>query len=630
MDTRVRYRADIDGLRAVAVVPVVLFHAGMPGFSGGYVGVDVFFVISGFLITGILLRELEEDRFSIWRFYERRARRILPALFAVIAASVPVAWILMVPMEFTAFAESILATLLFVSNVHFLLGTDYFGGAAEMKPLLHTWSLAVEEQFYIVLPPLLWLIWRHARAWLWPVTIACVLVTLAASDWANQRYPSHVFYLMPFRAWELLAGSAVALAMHRGRMLGGAAAEVAAGLGLAMIVGSILLLDAGDRFPGLLAVPTVAGTALICLSRPGASLASRLLALRPFVAVGLISYSLYLWHQPVFAFLRIAEGSAHLPAWIMAAAAAACFGLAWASWRFVEQPFRSERTMGRRGLVAWLSAGAAGLAGVSAVVLVLGGLPQRFPEHHRDWLARPLDHWSGYVTGVWNARLQDAPFEADRPKLLIVGDSYAQDAANMLDEAGAFAGWSVSGIQVNAQCQILLAEDGAPEAIAPRWRRMCDGDHARLRADPRLREADMILLAARWKPFGIEALPETVARLRGEGAREVVVLGTKVFPSGLRAFAKAPRDGLAEARAVPEGADRAAAEMLAALAARTSLPIVDLQRIACGGALAACPVFAPDGVPMSYDGGHLTPSGARAIGAALMRHPLMAPGATGS
>jgi len=291
-----QYRRDIDGLRSIAVVPVVLFHAGLPGFSGGFIGVDVFFVISGFLITTIVAREIGERRFSLLSFYERRARRILPALAAVLAISLAFGSILLMPTELLRLGRSAAATVLFASNIHFARSLDYFAPTAELEPLLHTWSLAVEEQFYLFFPPLLiglaWL--GQSRRMLTAVVVLSAL-SLAASVAALDWKPDWVFYIIVFRAWELGAGAILALAATAPPQ--GRALREALGIGgLLAILVPVAIYTNATRFPGLAALPPVLGaTVLIWVGREGeGSLANRLLALRPLVAIGLISYSLYL------------------------------------------------------------------------------------------------------------------------------------------------------------------------------------------------------------------------------------------------------------------------------------------------------------------------------------------------
>ncbi|MFK7751211.1 MAG: acyltransferase family protein, partial [Sedimentitalea sp.] len=335
-----QYRREIDGLRAVAVVPVILFHAGFQIFSGGFVGVDVFFVISGYLITTILITELARGDFSIVRFYERRARRILPALVVVVLACIPFAWLWMLPSQFEDFGQSVAAVGVFLSNVLFWAEDGYFSAESELKPLLHTWSLAVEEQYYLIFPLFLAAIWRLGRAWVIAVTLILALASLGFSEWAWRNQPSMNFYLAPSRAWELLAGSLAAMVCARAMPRPNQALSA---LGLLMIVGSILFLDDTVPFPSVYALLPVVGAVLLILFCDSQTLAGRLLSTRGFVGVGLISYSAYLWHQPLFAFARI-RSVGHPSDLLMLGLAIGALGLAWLSWRFVEQPFRKRPT----------------------------------------------------------------------------------------------------------------------------------------------------------------------------------------------------------------------------------------------------------------------------------------------
>jgi peptidoglycan/LPS O-acetylase OafA/YrhL len=356
----VKYRSEIDGLRSVAVLPVILFHAGVQGFSGGFVGVDVFFVISGFLITRIIADEMEAGRFSIWRFYERRARRILPALAVVILCCLPFAWAWMTPSQLDHFAKSIAATSLFASNLYFLKTTGYFFPSSEELPLLHTWSLAVEEQFYIVMPLLCMLLVPLTRRRFLPLLGVLALLSLGAAQWSATAAPDAGFYLMPTRAWELLAGAICAL------LPATAGRNLPAMAGLAMIVVVIPLYDQSTPFPSFWALPPVIGTALVLRYAQAGTAAARLLSLRPLVAIGLISYSAYLWHQPLLAFARIrleTEPSAPLTAGLIAAT----FALAWVGWRFVETPARKSRAFPLRSTGQVLAVSAVALAMLAAI-----------------------------------------------------------------------------------------------------------------------------------------------------------------------------------------------------------------------------------------------------------------------
>lgn len=349
-----KYRRDIDGLRAFAVLPVVAFHAGLPGFSGGYVGVDVFFVISGFLITSILIHELDAGQFSLLGFYERRARRILPALFFMMLVSAVAAYWLMAPDQFLDFGQSTFAVVLFASNILFWLKSDYFAPAAEESPLLHTWSLAVEEQYYLFFPILLLVIWglrNDIR-----ITILCVIAatSLGFSQYAVTTFPSANFYLLPSRVWELLIGSLCAFGVPF--MIGARAKSALALAGFVALILSVVSFTSTTPFPSVYTIVPVIGTALILLFSNATHGIGYVLQNRVFVGVGLVSYSFYLWHQPLFAFYRIAYGhDTALIGFVLLSLAG--FFLAVFSWRFVERPFRTSARDGglSRGAIFGLS-----------------------------------------------------------------------------------------------------------------------------------------------------------------------------------------------------------------------------------------------------------------------------------
>ena len=333
------YRREIDGLRAVAVIPVILFHAGFTFFSGGFVGVDVFFVISGYLISTILITEIEEKRFSLSKFYERRARRILPALFFITIVFIPFAWVYMLPSQFIDYSEGLAAVSLFVSNILFWSKEDYFAPAAEENPLLHTWSLAVEEQFYIFFPLMLLGLWRFGKKPAFYAVIVVSVLSLAAAELGWRSNPSANFYLLHSRAWELGVGAICAfLLINRSAF----ESQIMSLLGIILILFSILVYDESTPFPSVYTLPPVIGTALIILFGSKGTLIAKVLSSKAFVGVGLISFSAYLWHQPLLAFARIINP---LPPskYVMGGLALLSLVFAYGTWKYIETPFRERR-----------------------------------------------------------------------------------------------------------------------------------------------------------------------------------------------------------------------------------------------------------------------------------------------
>ena len=351
----VKYRKEIDGLRALAVVPVVLFHAGIASFSGGFIGVDVFFVISGYLITTIIVEELNQGKFSIASFYERRARRILPALVSVCLFCVPFAWLLMNKYEIGKFSEGLIGVSVFASNILFWMQDGYFNESSEFNPLIHTWSLAVEEQYYIFYPLLLmavaYAMRKHLAVSIAVISLVSLIISIVAVDvMDNAKIESGAFFLLPARIWELGAGGLCALALREGKFDNfSAILQNSLGtLGLALVLVSIITYDSETAFPGVASIPPVIGTCLIICFTWSGTLLGRLMGWRVFVFIGILSYSIYLWHQPLLAFTRIFIDALTIPTGMMLAVLSASFVLSYLSWRFIERPFRNNHYLSRR------------------------------------------------------------------------------------------------------------------------------------------------------------------------------------------------------------------------------------------------------------------------------------------
>lgn len=444
------YRPSIDGLRAVAVLAVMLFHAEVPGFAGGFVGVDVFFVISGYLITSIILKQQATGSFSLLGFYERRARRILPALFLVMAVTIIAAGLIVPPYRFTEISESAAAALTFTANVYFWATSDYFATASRIQPLIHTWSLGVEEQFYIVFPLLMIALASVKRFGLGVIFAVLAIFSLGVSEFMARNYPDAAFYLPQARAYELLAGVLVALyrpAVTSLAPLASTAMRICGGL---MIMISVFTYHDRMYLPGIAMLLPVAGTALMLFADDRDEIAGKALAWRPLVMIGLFSYSLYLWHQPILALARLATlDSLDLKDNLFILLA--CFPLSWATWHFIEQPFRNARRVSLRPFL---------LTGGTVAVAILANAAVMVQTRGLEFMTRPeyvdirklrdsegLKRVAGIRTNECHYRAGAGSLDDFRNQwnclgngrgasVIVLGDSHAADKAFALRVAG--------------------------------------------------------------------------------------------------------------------------------------------------------------------------------------------------
>jgi len=413
----VKYRPEIDGLRAVAVVAVVLFHADFRYgskklLSGGYIGVDVFFVISGYLIASIIIRELQDDSFRFSSFYERRARRILPAVTFIIASFLPIAWMYLLPHALVEYAKSVVSALVFGSNFFFWNESGYFAESSLLRPFLHTWSLSIEEQFYLVFPLSIVFVWKNARESLGVVLILGILASLSLAQYSSSQHPDANFYLLPTRGWELLVGAWIATQETAGKRPERSNFDrILPPLGLILILLSLLFFNEQIRHPSVLTLVPVLGTAIVIwYGKPG-EIVTDVLSSRPFVSIGLVSYSFYLWHFPIFAFSRITYGMNSIEAKVSLALIALL--LSCCTYFFVEKPCRNRELIKRGPL----------LLALLAFIYVLGAI--HFYFYSTDGMPERLGQ-----TGNMFKNLQSSdrsPFRADSQSVGIInfGDSHA-------------------------------------------------------------------------------------------------------------------------------------------------------------------------------------------------------------
>ncbi|HMZ07790.1 MAG TPA: acyltransferase family protein [Anaerolineales bacterium] len=442
------YRDDIDGLRAIAVLAVVLNHAGIPYFSGGYIGVDIFFVISGFLITSIIYRELQEGTFTIIRFYERRVRRILPALTGMTLFTLVVCAVLFEADKFKAFGKSLAATMLFVSNINFWKEAGYFDAPSRLKPLLHTWSLAVEEQFYIVFPWLMFVLMKYTKRYLSVILLILSLLSFGFAAYQVKVNATTAFYMAHLRAWELLLGSLIAVGGIPQPRTSNLRTALAVS-GLAMILIPIFMYNEKTSFPGISALPPVIGTVLLIYSGAGEKTwMGVLLGNAPLTFIGKISYSLYLWHWPIIIFAGVYLIRPMTPVEI-AAAVLLTFAISIASWMWIETPFRKKGIISTKQVYTFAASSMLLLTGAAGIVYLFDGFPQRagdiqiIPDKTADrWTlsdcnANAIDTMDKLLTC-------DIGKRSDMPDFLLWGDSHTSNYAKAIHEAALDEG--VSGV----------------------------------------------------------------------------------------------------------------------------------------------------------------------------------------
>ncbi|MGO4719394.1 acyltransferase family protein [Stenotrophomonas sp. 2MCAF14_2] len=618
-----KYRADIDGLRAIAVLGVLLYHLDPRLVPGGYVGVDVFFVISGFLISRIIYGEMEAGSFSIARFYVRRARRILPALLSVVLATSVVAMLVLYPSERVQYAQSAIASILFSANFYFYATLNYFSPAADEIPLLHLWSLGIEEQFYILFPLLALLLTRIGRKLFTGLLGVLFLASLLTCAWALAVNPSGAFYLLPFRAFELLTGALIALvpvAWTPARRLAGFLSWV----GLAAIVTAMYGFDKGTHFPGFAALLPCAGAAMLIMAH-GHGQVGRLLSSRGMVWVGKRSYSLYLVHWPVIVFAHRFWPDSVSMAWVPVLAAVSLL-LAHLNFELVEQKLRNAKPSWRNGKVLATSA-LSMLVVVSAGMVVVKekGFPGSQDAHVAQVLASlDYDPSVDYRSRTCFLDPDQSPDQADvsgcipgkgQRRAMLWGDSHAIHFLKGFQPAFAAKGYEIGALTASACPPLVGVEIGE----RPHCKAFNDFALQRLVDE----KPDVVILSALWyaDPAWMSALDKSIAALRAADIR-VVVLGISpmfkqrvplVVADKMRAGAD-PRYSSTDLD--PNWISGPEAMMKAHFKGRTDATFISVMDRAC--VQGRCPLLDEHDHPLYYDIAHLTPEGSVQYAALLV------------
>ncbi len=594
------HRPDIEGLRAVAVIAVILFHLGFETVSGGFIGVDIFFVISGFLIGGIVVREVQAGQFSFGGYLFRRVKRIVPVMLLVLFSVTLAACLVLMSQELEGYAWSLGFSALFLGNFHFWLHRGAYA-ESEHEVLLHMWTLGVEGQFYVLLPVIVLGLMRFGKAGLWP---GLVLIAFASAA-VSLLYPGASFYMLPARLWEFLLGALIAitpLPFVQRRW----ARETLAIIGLGLILYAAIAFHSDTPFPGWrAAIPCLGTAAIIAAGSAGPSLVSQLLEAAPMRFVGKISYSLYLWHWPVIVLLLLGLPAAELSAPLQALALALSLGLSVLSWKFVEEPFRRGAWPARPLLLASSSLTAL-LVAISLALSLSSGWPQRLSERGQD-IASAMDYPLRDVFRSGECFIHHRSQTLDetacllqskgRARILVLGDSHAAHLVPGL--AASFPQSAISQVTA-AGCRPVLDQ---PASDYPYCSALMDQAYRTWVSEY---GADLVVLAGRWEERDISALGDTLAGLKAQG-REVLLVGpvaewAQFVPRLLAIGHERGMSGeLADAMQLEER--QALDQRLAILAGQTGTDYVSLHSLQCAD---TCAYFDTNGAPLIVDNSHFS------------------------
>ncbi len=623
----IAYRPEVDGLRAVAVIPVLLFHADPHRFGGGFLGVDIFFVISGFLITSIILKAMDEGGFTILNFYERRARRILPAFFTVAIITSLAAWQILMPLELDEFGRSLIAASLFYSNFYFYGETGYFATAAELQPMLHTWSLSVEEQFYIVYPALL--LFLVSRGYSLTIVLGLLaFVSVATAEITSRVNAEFSFFASHTRAFELLCGALVAVNRETLLQWSVQLKRLLASAGfVGCLISFFLFSFEGFRHPGLVTLLPVVSTSLVLAFACPGNIAGLVLSWRPLVGIGLISYSLYLWHQPVFALYRVQQAR-DLADTELVGLIGLSVVLAVLSWAFIERPFRRRSVVSTRMISRWAAVFVLMPLLAGFVFSEMKGFPQRMGNevnavyslmqkeagNRRRGIRLGTCHYNKKFVGLdeflrdWNC-LPGGNSQEPSVRLLACCDSHAADKAWALRSAGVPVG-NLGG----AHCSLH------PSGNRPGCREILQRAFELAQSG----RISGLLLAQRWdrNDFEPHALAETAAYWRAAGVPVVIFTQMPEFQRikdkiARRGMSGEPYDKIRHEASRIETGD----PLIRRAFQELPFTVIDLKTAFCGGAGSTCSAFA-DGRPLLIDYGHFSSLGAERVGKRLVADPV--------
>ena len=610
------YRPEVDSLRAIAVIIVIFFHSGLNIFSGGYIGVDVFLVISGYLISSLIISEVSNDTFTFISFFERRLRRLIPALFFIIIISLIFSWYLLTPSELKKFGQSIIASSFFTSNILFWRESGYFETEAELKPLLHTWSLSLEVQFYIFFSFFLFLIIKLKRKWVIAITILIFLLSLLISIWGSINKPIANFYLLPSRGWEFLIGFFLAyLNIFDQNYLSRIKNEMLCLVGLCMIIFTSFFYNGYTPYPSLYSLLPTIGTALLIICMKPNTFIFKVFNLKVFVLLGLISYSAYLWHFPMIVFTKILFGD-HLNLSTILIIIFSTIVLSYISWIYIEKPFRDKKILNSCQVIRILLASLTILLCIGSYFTFSNGGLHFYEKKDRKILTNFIDP-SKYVTSRYN-KLELRDFESsDNENILLIGDSFGEDLLNSFYESKSNKQF-ISTYYILSRCGVLMVKT---KYISKFQAKDCKSQKTFFSSEKLIQlmqEANEIWITSNWEKWNIQFIQQSIENISRINPN-IKIFGSKYFGS------VSERDFISNRLNLSNNINNQKKYIdfneknnnLEQTVLKTSAEFINLQRLLCNNEINCNPIDKDNLV--SYDGKHLTKFGAKKLGNILLK-----------
>ena len=605
------YRKEIDGLRALAIIPIIFFHANLAPFQGGYIGVDVFFVISGYLITNIIIDEIEQKKFSISNFHERRARRIMPALIVVTLTSSILSIFFMYPYQILDFANSIFFTSTLTSNFYFWQNTGgYFSGTfVEQMPLLHTWSIAVQEQFYIFFPLFFLLIWRLGYKIFFFSILLITLISFSISEFASTHNPRANFFLIVTRVWEILIGSmsSIYLLKIRNKNYG---SEIFSIIGISIIIIPFFIYDKNTPFPSIYTLLPTIGTLLIIIFCNNLTKVGKFLSYKPLVKIGLISYGIYLWHQPLLAFSKIYFDNS-LSNFFSIIVCLISLIFAYITWRFIEIPFRNKNIINKKFFLIFVFFSFLFMIGYYSVAIKSKGFVKLWPLEDRNLVATHPLKSANYVREKFDTHRDNIFLENGKKNLLIIGDSQAQDFTNLIYEAGYNFKLNISTRHIFPRCGNLFVDKEIILNLKKYNPENCNSEkYYDLSLKNLIKKADYIFLISSWEYDEVKYIPLSIKNIKKITNSKVYVVSRKSFPNlhwSTHDLVKIGYKKRASLRMEVNKEHIKTHEYMKNYL--DDLNFINLHDLLCKKN--KCPIFDQKANLLSYDGSHFTKKGAK-------------------